>query len=104
MTLAAYKALTHNLRKCVIELPIFICLSFLPSLAQKLWERFIRLPSPTSGETSSQLLFISPSYKYCVAEVSRLFKNVSCTIDFVTMANSYEIPSRRFVDDRQFLF
>ena len=42
-------------------IPIFICLSLLPSLAQKLWERFKRLASPTFAETSSQLLFISPS-------------------------------------------
>ena len=73
VTLSAYKALTHKLRKCVIELPIFICLSLLPSLAQKLWEWFKRLPSPTTEEISSQLLFISPSCKYCMAEVSRLF-------------------------------
>ena len=65
-TLAAYKALTHKLRKCVIELPIFIYLSLLTSLAQKLWERFTRLPTPTFAETSRQLLFISPSCKYCV--------------------------------------
>ena len=63
---AAYKALTHKLRKCVIELPIFIYLSLLTSLAQKLWERFTRLPTPTFAETSRQLLFISPSCKYCV--------------------------------------
>ena len=89
VALAAYKALTHKLRKCVIELPIFICL--LPSLTQKLWERFKRLPSPTLAETSSQVLFISPSCKYCLAEVSRLFKKISRTIDFVNMSNSYEI-------------
>ena len=64
--LAAYKTLTHNLRKCVIELPIFNYLSLLTSLVQKLWERFKRLPSPTFPETSSQLLFISPSCKYCI--------------------------------------
>ena len=79
----------HKLRKCVIELPIFICL--LPSLTQKLWEWFKRLPSPTLAETSSQVLFISPSCKYCLAEISRLFKKISCTIDFVNMSNSYEI-------------
>ena len=89
--------------KCVIELPIFICLSLLPSLAQKLLERFKRLPSPTFGETSSQLLFISPSYKYCMAEVSKLFEKIFCTIDFVNMSNSYEIRYPRFVDDQQFL-
>ena len=46
-TFAAYKALTHKLRKCVTELPIFIYLSLLTNLAQKLSERFTRLPSPT---------------------------------------------------------
>ena len=61
--LAAYKALTHKLRKCVTELPIFIYLSLLTSLAQKLLERFKRLASPTFAETSSQLLFISSSCK-----------------------------------------
>ena len=66
MTLAAYKVLTHELRKCVIELPIFICLSLLPSLAQKLWKRFKRSLSPTFVETSNQLSFISPSCKYSV--------------------------------------
>ena len=95
VAVAAFKALTHEFRKCVIELPIFICLSLLPSLAQKLWEWFKRLPSPTFGETSSQLLFISPSYNYCAAEVSKLFKKVF---------NSYEIRYPRFVDDQQFLF
>ena len=43
-----------------------IYLSLLTSLAQKLWERFTRLPTPTFAETSRQLLFISPSCKYCV--------------------------------------
>ena len=65
-TLAAYKALTHKSRKCVIKLPIFIYLSLLTSHAQKLWERFKRLPSPTFAETLRQLLFISPSCKYCI--------------------------------------
>ena len=35
---AAYKGLTHKLRKCVIELPIFIYLSLLTRVVQKLWE------------------------------------------------------------------
>ena len=73
---AAYKALTHKLRKCVIELPIFMYLSLLTSVVQKLWEQFKRLPSPTFAEISSQL-FVSPSCKYCVAEASRVFKKTS---------------------------
>ena len=47
MAFTAYKVLSHKLRKCVMELPIFICLFLLPSLAQKLWNGLKDYPVQT---------------------------------------------------------
>ena len=58
---AAYKALTHKVRKCVTELPIFMYLSFLTNVVQKLWESLRDYPVQPLQKLQVSSLFHLPA-------------------------------------------